>query len=215
MNRPAFLVATVWLSALVAHAAETAVLPPRLAQPLVIQYPDAARRSNLEGRVVVRLKVRSDGLPELVRIYSSSGSKLLDDEALRAVSQARFIPGRVDERPTEMRLNLPLNFSAKNSTASPRTAEPTVELRSRSPDAKGDPTPIVISLTAQGQPYLEQRPVALESLEDELALRFSRTPSASVHLRADRNVTYQRVVDVLTAVNNAGAVSIKFIVEPQ
>jgi TonB family protein len=214
-SHPAALAATAfWLTVLTtAHAAEPTMLPPRLVQALAVQYPTAARESKAEGRVVIRLKVSADGSPELVRVYSSSGSKLLDDEALRAVSRARFLPGRVDERPTEMRLNLPVNFSLRTAAGTTRTTEPTIELRAKSPAAKDSQEPITVSITAQGQAYLEERALDLDALEDQLALRFSRTPNAAVHLRADRNASYQHVADVLAAVDNAGAMSVKFIVE--
>ena len=209
----ALYVAVLWFVAPDARSAEPTAVPPRLAQPLTVQYPTEARRAKAEGRVVVRLKVRSNGIPELVRIYSSSGSKLLDGEALRAVSRARFVPGRVDEQPTEMRINVPVNFTLLETADATRTTAPSVEMRNRSVDSQGNPDPIVVSFTAQGQAYLGDRPMDLDSLEDQLALRFSRSPNAAVHLRADRKATYQQVTEVLSAVNNAGAVSVKFIVE--
>jgi len=209
----ALYVAAFWFVVPAAQSAESIAVPPRLAQPLTLQYPPEARRAKVEGRVVVRLKVSSNGVPELVRIYSSSGSKLLDGEALRAVSQARFVPGRVDEKSTEMKINVPVNFTLQGAADATRTTEPTVEMRTGSVDSKGNLDPITVSVTAQGQAYLENRPMDLDSLEDQLALRFSRSPNAPVHLRADRKATWQQVAEVLSAVNNAGVVSIKFMVE--
>jgi periplasmic protein TonB len=52
------------------------------------QYPMAARRRNIQGKVGVRFVIRGDGGVHSIQITQSSGQSLLDDAAKRAVSSA-------------------------------------------------------------------------------------------------------------------------------
>lgn len=61
-------------------------------QPLQVQYPEAARRRGDTGTVLVRILVGTSGRVESVRVEQSSGSRLLDQAALRAVNRASFHP---------------------------------------------------------------------------------------------------------------------------
>ncbi|MGD2083731.1 MAG: energy transducer TonB [Chromatiales bacterium] len=53
-----------------------------------LNYPEEAKRGRLYGTLVVHCAVRSDGSVERVRILTSSGIKVLDDAAIRAVRLA-------------------------------------------------------------------------------------------------------------------------------
>lgn len=56
-------------------------------------YPAEARRQSLEGDLRVLVEIRSDGTLSDVRILDSSGSRLLDEAALRIVRQgAPYLP---------------------------------------------------------------------------------------------------------------------------
>ncbi len=52
------------------------------------QYPDLAKHYGLQGRVVVEFTIRQNGHVEFLELVRSSGSKLLDDEAVRAIKAA-------------------------------------------------------------------------------------------------------------------------------
>ena len=58
------------------------------------RYPVIAERQGLEGSVVVILEIDANGQVTAAHIERSSGSALLDDTALRALSQWRFEPAR-------------------------------------------------------------------------------------------------------------------------
>lgn len=73
------------------------------------QYPDLARRRGDQGEVVLNYFVTSQGAVKDVRIAKSSGSRDLDQEALKAVSRYRYVPGQ--EGWTEH----PVMFSLKGS----------------------------------------------------------------------------------------------------
>jgi len=52
------------------------------------EYPDLAKQYGLQGRVVVEFTIRQNGHIELLSLVRSSGSKLLDEEAVRAIKAA-------------------------------------------------------------------------------------------------------------------------------
>lgn len=68
--------------------------PPQLLHKVEPSYPEEARRQRLEGRVVIRLEVLINGLSGIITIRQSSGQQLLDDAAIEAVRQWRFIPAK-------------------------------------------------------------------------------------------------------------------------
>jgi TonB family protein len=56
------------------------------------QYPELALRYGLQGKLSLEFAVGIDGQLEQLRIIRSSGSQLLDDEALRAIKAAAPFP---------------------------------------------------------------------------------------------------------------------------
>jgi protein TonB len=52
------------------------------------EYPDLAKYYGLQGRVVVEFTILANGQIELLSLVRSSGSKLLDEEAVRAIRAA-------------------------------------------------------------------------------------------------------------------------------
>jgi len=56
------------------------------------EYPELALRYGLQGRLALEFTIGSNGQLERLRIVRSSGSQLLDDEALRAIKAAAPFP---------------------------------------------------------------------------------------------------------------------------
>jgi len=56
------------------------------------EYPELALRYGLQGRLSLEFAVDANGQLEQLRIIRSSGSQLLDDEALRAIKAAAPFP---------------------------------------------------------------------------------------------------------------------------
>ena len=59
----------------------------------LVEYPEPAAKAGMEGLVIVKFVVETDGSPASITVSKSAGG-ILDDAALRAVSQLKFIPGR-------------------------------------------------------------------------------------------------------------------------
>jgi TonB family protein len=66
------------------------------------EYPQLALRYGLQGTLVVEFKILASGQLEALRLVRSSGSVLLDEEALRAIKAAAPfapIPPWIEEKP--------------------------------------------------------------------------------------------------------------------
>ena len=74
-----------------------------------ITYPEAARRAQVEGRVIVQFVVDRSGAVREVTVLRGIGAGC-DEEAIRAVQGLRFTPGRQRGKPVEVRMTLPITF---------------------------------------------------------------------------------------------------------
>src|SRR5437773_6182309 len=63
-----------------------------------------------QGRVVLRLRVRSDGSVAQVNVFESSGSPVLDEAAVNAAVKWRFAPASRDGQPVESWAIIPIRF---------------------------------------------------------------------------------------------------------
>lgn len=70
------------------------LVPPRILHKVEPVYPDEMRRQGVSGTVIVRIEVRENGSPDNVSIQRSSGFAALDEAALQATRQWRFVPAR-------------------------------------------------------------------------------------------------------------------------
>lgn len=76
-----------------------------------LQYPEAARECNIQGKVVLQFIVTKTGEVTDVTVLRSV-DPLLDAEAVRICQMLpRFEPGKIDGRPINVRYALPINFT--------------------------------------------------------------------------------------------------------
>ena len=80
-------------------------------------------------------------------------------------------------------------------------------------DAK--PQSINVSVDAQGKVYWNQEEVDQAQLEQRIAAAAQVQPQPELHLRADRDVRYERVAEVMAAAQHGGLGKIGFITEPK
>lgn len=82
--------------------------------------------------------------------------------------------------------------------------------------AKNLPSPpLMLSLDAQGNLYLDQRPIDERALALQLGQAALEDPDTELRLRADAAVPYGRVVVVLGLAQKAGLSRIGFVAEPE
>jgi protein TonB len=77
-------------------------------------YPPMSRRMNEVGKVVLRVRVSSQGLPLAVEVKQSSNYARLDEAAKAAVERWRFVPARQGNEAVEAWVLVPLNFTLSN-----------------------------------------------------------------------------------------------------
>lgn len=88
------------------------VEPPRLLKEVRADYTDEARRSNIEGEVVLEIVVRRDGTVGDVRILQRLGSGL-DQRAIQAVRQWRFAPARLKGAAVDVIVEVAVEFKLR------------------------------------------------------------------------------------------------------
>ena len=98
-----------------APAAPAPIAPPRFDAAYLNNpppaYPPQARRRGESGRVVLRVLVAANGLPERVELRTSSGSEILDGAALQAVRRWKFVPARQGDTPVSAWVLVPIHFT--------------------------------------------------------------------------------------------------------
>jgi TonB family protein len=72
-------------------------------------YSEEARKAKLSGEVLLSVVVDSEGRPQDIRVVKALGMGL-DEEAIIAVRQWRFNPGRKDGNPVNVRATIAVNF---------------------------------------------------------------------------------------------------------
>lgn len=77
------------------------------------RYPAAALRRNESGEVLLRIEVDSSGLPAVVEVVRSSGSRTLDRAAVAAAREWRFRPALRDGQPVPGTVNVPIAFDSR------------------------------------------------------------------------------------------------------
>ncbi len=74
-----------------------------------IEYPELARRAGIEGRVVVQFIIDEQGNVNNPVVVRGIGGGC-DEEALKAVAKAKFIPGKQRGKPVLVKYSLPVSF---------------------------------------------------------------------------------------------------------
>lgn len=86
-----------------------------------IRYPEPARKKGIQGRLMLRFTVTSNGRPRDIRV-SRSLHPLLDTAAVRALRSVRFRPATQNGLPVSMPTKLPVRFRLLPDSTRLRTA---------------------------------------------------------------------------------------------
>ena len=78
----------------------------------LITYPEIAKKAGVEGRVYIQFVVDEHGNVVDPVVLRGIGAGC-DEEALRAVKQARFTPGKQRGKPVPVKMSLPVTFSLR------------------------------------------------------------------------------------------------------
>ncbi|GAB2175676.1 energy transducer TonB [Dongia sp. agr-C8] len=83
---------------------------PNYAGACPISYPERARKRSQEGTVVVHALIGPDGKPIEVTVAQSSGHRLLDEAAQKAIAHCAFVPQKVGGRAVKAIVEIPIPF---------------------------------------------------------------------------------------------------------
>jgi protein TonB len=96
----------------VVHIAPVRVIPAKVTYAPDVQdyYPDASRRNNEEGRVLVHMCLDTRGRVGATNVAATSGHPALDAAALKLAQAYRFKPATQGGKPVPTCLALPVRF---------------------------------------------------------------------------------------------------------
>jgi periplasmic protein TonB len=95
-----------------AYAVGGGVSEPRILSQVQPEYSDDARKARMQGTVELLIIVRADGTVQFDSVRKSLGYGL-DQKAIEAVKQWKFMPGRKDGRPVPVYVSVLVNFSLR------------------------------------------------------------------------------------------------------
>ena len=91
------------------------VQPPTLREEVGLRYTGEAARRGIEGDVLLWVVVLPDGSVGDVIVRGSLDPQFgLDDEAVKAVKQWRFLPGTFQGEPVAVLVSIETSFSLEN-----------------------------------------------------------------------------------------------------
>ena len=85
-------------------------VPPSVRNRRQPSYPQDLIAAGIEGRVMLLVEISATGRVLAMEIQRSSGHRRLDQSAMAAVRDWRFVPGRKDGRPAPMTVIVPVSF---------------------------------------------------------------------------------------------------------
>ncbi|WP_020481615.1 energy transducer TonB [Methylomonas sp. MK1] len=74
------------------------------------EYPEVAQERGWEGKVVMKVHVLPDGTTDSVTVSKSSGQKVLDDAAVKAVLKWSFVPAKRGDTAIARYTTVPFTF---------------------------------------------------------------------------------------------------------
>jgi len=79
-----------------------------------LTYPDAARRSGIEGRVIIQFIVDENGDVQNPQVVRGIGGGC-DEAAIQAIESVEWTVGRQRGRPVRVQFQLPIMFRLQDS----------------------------------------------------------------------------------------------------
>jgi protein TonB len=73
-----------------------------------------SKRMGEQGRVVVRVLISVDGVPQQAEVHQSSGFARLDRSAVEAAMRSRYVPLKRGEIPEATWVLAPMEFKLEN-----------------------------------------------------------------------------------------------------
>ena len=84
--------------------------PPKLVRQTRVQYPPEAKRNKIEGRVVVRCLITSQGKADKMEVVESEPAGVFDENAMNSLKLWQFRPGVLKGEMVDTWVKIPLSF---------------------------------------------------------------------------------------------------------
>ena len=128
--------------------------PPLVSAPPPI-YPPQARASGVEGNVLLRAVIGTDG--SVIQLSVISGDSLLAQAAIDAVKQWKYQPMLLDDQPVEVDMTITVPFKLGDSSPDPQTPPPEGAPTSTSRnDISATPAPVQLAPGVQAAKLINQ-----------------------------------------------------------
>jgi TonB family protein len=123
-----------------------------------ITYPEKARKEHIEGIVFVQFVVKKDGSVDQAKVINGIGYGC-DEEAVKAVRNSKWNPGKEQGKPVDVRLVLPVAFALSDQKRvdllNRSIARPAIEGQNQQTDENQlppPPPPRIVYPVAEVQP---------------------------------------------------------------
>jgi TonB family protein len=93
-----------------AYRPGSGITVPKLLLQVRPNYTSEAMQRKIQGTVVLEVVVGADGIPSAIRVVRSLDPNGLDNEAVQAVRQWRFVPGQRGDTPVPVLVSIVIDF---------------------------------------------------------------------------------------------------------
>jgi biopolymer transport protein TolR len=76
-----------------------------------------------------------------------------------------------------------------------------------------DKEPLVISISAEGHIYLQNKPLRLDELVPKLKAVTGANPEARIFVRGDKQIPYGKIMEVMGSISSAGFTKVALVAE--
>jgi len=94
------------------------VIAPRLHSTVYVPYPAGVPAKELQGMTVLAMVIDANGIPEHIQVLHKHGDAF-DQAAIAAVQHSVFEPGRLEDKPVPVWIDVRVVFRANRSQAIP------------------------------------------------------------------------------------------------
>jgi len=86
--------------------------------------------------------------------------------------------------------------------------------KAQAPAINENKEPLVVTVNAKGQLYLQETTLEDEQLVPRLVAITHNNPTASIYVRGDQAINYGRVLEVMSMISAAGFTKVSLVAEP-
>jgi len=95
------------------------VTAPRLLSTVYVPYPEGVPAKEIQGMTVLAMVIDANGIPAHIQILHTHG-EAFDEASITAVKQSKFEPGKLEDKPVPVWIDVRVVFRANRSQAVPQ-----------------------------------------------------------------------------------------------